>query len=421
MKNILIISEVYKKGGAGNATNNIFEFFNKNFNNVNLLIPLKKNSKQNIYSYYNNFSIISYLLFKLINRVLSFFLTKNKFYFYNKFFDLSLFKAKKIRKKIYPYKPDIIIILWFEYILNYKEILKIKKEFNAEIILFPFDMFYFTGGCRYSQMCSNFEKDCKQCPALIKLFDKIPNKNYLNNKKIIKEIMPKIFLPSSFACQFVKDTNFLSNSKIETKLVNYPVEISKKKSASNLVNKIKSDVKDKKIIFLGAQDLREWRKGIHNFVNVISILNTRFEKFFEKLVFIVVGKDSSKILKDFKKNTICIDNLKHSELYEIYKMSDLIIIPSLQEWGSLMMSEAITLNKVVFAFDTGSSRDLITNNYNGFIFRPYDYSKIVSSIYSYINDPENFLKKKNQSFVPSMHYRYDEESLKLNYHQSIFK
>ena len=77
-------------------------------------------------------------------------------------------------------------------------------------------------------------------------------------------------------------------------------------------------------------------------------------------------------------------------------MSDLIIIPSLQEWGSLMMSEAITLNKVVFAFDTGSSRDLITNNYNGFIFRPYDYSKIVSSIYSYINDPENFLKKKSK-------------------------
>ena len=163
MKNILIISEVYKKGVYVKSTNNIFEFFNKNFNNVNLLIPLKKNSKQNIYSYYNNFSIISYLLFKLINRVLSFFLTKNKFYFYNKFFDLSLFKAKKIRKKIYPYKPDIIIILWFEYILNYKEILKIKKEFNAEIILFPFDMFYFTGGCRYSQMCSNFEKDCKQC------------------------------------------------------------------------------------------------------------------------------------------------------------------------------------------------------------------------------------------------------------------
>ena len=48
----------------------------------------------------------------------------------------------------------------------------------------------------------------------------------------------------------------------------------------------------------------------------------------------MVGKDSSKILKDFKKNTICIDNLKHSELYEIYKMSDLIIIPSLQDsWG----------------------------------------------------------------------------------------
>ena len=139
-------------------------------------------------------------------------------------------------------------------------------------------MFYFTGGCRYSQMCSNFEKDCKQCPALIKLFDKLPNKNYLNNKKIIKEIMPKNFFTFFICGQFVKDTNFLSNSKTETKLVNYPVEF-QKKSASNLVNKTKSDVKDKKTIFLGAQDLREWRKGIHNFVNVISILNTRFEKF----------------------------------------------------------------------------------------------------------------------------------------------
>ena len=62
-------------------------------------------------------------------------------------------------------------------------------------------------------------------------------------------------------------------------------------------------------------------------------------------------------------------------------MSDLIIILSLQEWGSLTMSEAITLNKVVFAFDTGSSRDLITNNYNGFIL---DHMIIVKLYQVYI-------------------------------------
>ena len=60
MKNILIISEVYKKGGAGNATNNIFEFFNKNFNNVNLLIPLKK-----IQSKIYTLIIITFLLFRI--------------------------------------------------------------------------------------------------------------------------------------------------------------------------------------------------------------------------------------------------------------------------------------------------------------------------------------------------------------------
>ena len=161
--NILILSEMFQKGGAGNATRNIFKFLKKNLTDqykINLLIPYNVKKLEGVYSYYNSFSILIYIFIKLFNRLISVFLTLNKFYFFQKFLNTSLFKVNKISKKIDQMKPDIVIILWYEYILNYQEILRIKEKFNAKIILIPFDMYNFTGGCRYSQACKNYKNSC---------------------------------------------------------------------------------------------------------------------------------------------------------------------------------------------------------------------------------------------------------------------
>ena len=47
-KNILIISEVYKKGGAGNATNNFLDFLSE-FYNTKLIVPHTKIKKKKYY------------------------------------------------------------------------------------------------------------------------------------------------------------------------------------------------------------------------------------------------------------------------------------------------------------------------------------------------------------------------------------
>ena len=172
MKKILIISEVLKKGGAGNASKNIFNFLKKNFDDVQLLVPYAKN-QNDVVGYYNFFGNIYYLLIKLLNRIISIFVTTNKYFFFQKFINTSLFKSESIKNKIYPFKPDVILILWFEYIFNFNEILKIKNQFDAEIIIYPFDMYNFTGGCRYAQACQNYKNQCKQCPALKNKFQSL--------------------------------------------------------------------------------------------------------------------------------------------------------------------------------------------------------------------------------------------------------
>ena len=94
------------------------------------------------------------------------------------------------------------------------------------------------------------------------------------------------------------------------------------------------------------------------------------------------------------------ETVSHNELLKIYKISDLIIIPSLQEWSSLMMSEVVSLNKPVFAFKTGSSEDLIQNNVNGLIFDDFDYNNIALNIAYYLKKNkfmnQNALDKDNQ-------------------------
>jgi glycosyltransferase involved in cell wall biosynthesis len=395
MKKILIISEVFKKGGAGNASKNIFNFLKKNFDEVQLLIPYANNQKD-ILKYYNFFTNAYYLLIKLLNRFISIFVSTNKFFFFQKFINMSLFKSENIKKKIYPFKPDVILILWFEYILNFNEILKIKNEFNAEIVIYPFDMYNFTGGCRYVQACQNYKNHCKQCPALKNKFQSIAEKNYKNNRKLLSEINPKIIFPSIYAKEFTKQTNIL-DKKIKQYVIEYPVNVKidnlNMDNTDELIEKIKAQSKNRKIIFLGAQNLREWRKGIYNFCHLISILKSKYKELYKDLFFILVGEFSSSIFKDFQNNSFCINSVDHNDLIKLYTISDLTVIPSLQEWSSLMMSEVVKLNKFTICFETGSSNDLIQQGVNGYIFNAYDYANIAKKINYYFTNPKLFLKK----------------------------
>ena len=70
-KNVLIISEVFRKGGAGNATNNFLDFFSETYD-TKLIVPHTKIKNDNIINYYNNFSFLFYISYKLFNRLLSF-------------------------------------------------------------------------------------------------------------------------------------------------------------------------------------------------------------------------------------------------------------------------------------------------------------------------------------------------------------
>ena len=278
-------------------------------------------------------------------------------------------------------------------------------------------MYNFTGGCRYSQSCENYKNSCKSCPAVVSFLSNLPNQNYEKNKELIQKIKPEIIFPSSFAEKFTNETQILDKN-IKTHLISYPISETSN-TEIEFIKKLKNKIKDKKIIFFGAQDLREWRKGAHNLINVLSNLKTRYKKCYSDIIFVSVGINSKNILRKFQKNSIFLENLNYPELVDLYKYSDLIIIPSLQEWSSLMMSEAIKLNKVIFSYNTGSSNDLIINNVNGYVFSPYDYNKFADMINEYLLNPDSFFINDRYKYLDKIKKITSEDEISNAYIKAL--
>ena len=255
-------------------------------------------------------------------------------------------------------------------------------------------MYSFTGGCRYTQSCDKFKKECIKCPAII--LKNTANHNYLSNKDYLKKIDPIFLYPSRYALNFSQKTNILHKS-IKKFIFYYPFKVINKTeyiSSSNIndliYNKKKKEKLDK-IVFFGAQDGREWRKGIFNLKNIIETFKIKYPDIYSKTLFIFSGNYSSNILNNIDKNIITLDFIEHSKILELYKISDIIIIPSLQEWSSLMLLEALSYNKFIFCFNTGSAGDFIVNEINGNIFETFDYNFFHYKFYEYL------IKKKNKT------------------------
>lgn len=387
MKNILIISESFNQGGSGHATKAVFNFLKKNFS-TKILVPFSNKKENDIISYYNFFSYIIYFFSKVFFRLISFALTSNKFYFFTNIFQNSLFSAKKIKKKIKDFEPDYVLILWFEYILNYTEILKIKNVLKAKIIIYPFDMHPFTGGCRYAQSCNNYNNNCNNCPAI--KINGVASNNFLSNKKTIREINPLFFFPSDFSINFVKKTKIL-NDKIKKIKFYYPVLKNINESTANLVrfphydllSKLKK--KYKNVVFFGSQDGQEWRKGIFILKNTLSIFKHIYPETYKNTMFVYCGNKGNHLIDSKDSNFFIFKFLKYDEIIKIYKLSDIVIIPSLQEWSSFIMSEVFLLNKYMICFDTGSSKEYIKKGFNGYICDAYNFIDTAEKLYKILN------------------------------------
>jgi glycosyltransferase involved in cell wall biosynthesis len=67
---------------------------------------------------------------------------------------------------------------------------------------------------------------------------------------------------------------------------------------------------------------------------------------------------------------------------------DCLIIPSHWEGLSTVAVEAMAMNKPIIAFDVASNSEVVHNNINGFLVKPFEIEEVVTAMLYFINNPE---------------------------------
>jgi len=116
----------------------------------------------------------------------------------------------------------------------------------------------------------------------------------------------------------------------------------------------------------------------------------------DREVVFVIGGDGS--LKNYHKELannlglkdkiIFTGKIPQNEVPYYYAMSDVVVVPSVQEAFGLVVSEGMACGKPVIGTAVGGIPDQIIDGYNGFLVQPCDYLEIAKKILWLIKNPE---------------------------------
>lgn len=288
------------------------------------------------------------------------------------------FNEVKVKTIKIPLSPGRVIFnfLWKKYI-NEADYVHLNNIFHA----YPFATSNMTGTChgltfdlpyfglsrsaRTQGMIRNFIHEFMIKKAIIKLKKIVSVDNYLLKYVQIhmKKYARKIYVIPNYA---------------NPKLFNNEVQVNQKKTP----------LRNDKMKILFPRNLFR-NRGIVLMMNAFKLLAEKYDNL--QLVIAGTGPYKNYVEMFIKKNNfediVCMLGFcEHENMPLIYKICDIVVIPSLgSEGSSISCIEAMAMKKPIVVTNVGGLTDLIWNNYNGLVAKP-NINSIAKNIDKYIKD-----------------------------------
>ena len=306
-------------------------------------------------------------------------------------------------KHIIPYlkNVDAIIFHSIQEMISIEDIAKIYKEYNIKIIFHPLDMEMLTGGYHFTYDCKCYKLG--HCNSIDHNLDVVAKKIYQKKIKYFSHIPIKWVTTSNFTKnRLLKSKIFNNNHTVNTIYMGIEIEKTIRILKSDARKKLNiSD--DKKIILFGCFDFNDPRKGA-------KILNKIIQNY------VIPKTDTNSILlltygtlNSFSFSNLDIDwnHLGYIETSQrmnlLYRASDLMLSPSLDDIGPTTVQEAFANSLPVVGFDIGFISDLINRDIQGKKVNCFNEEQFGKFIVNYLNAedimPNEF--KNNIDFSPN--------------------
>ena len=305
------------------------------------------------------------------------------------FFSLTraLLHSRKFKRKLL---ADVLIHLhWTPGLINLKKISDTNLS-RTKIVVTLHDMWFFTGGCHFSNDCTQFRSGCRSCPMVRSLFRPLVAKQFqIKQDFFSKHPGLKVTCPSKDLLEKASQSEILKLSEI-----------------SYIPNLISKD-----IIFKGSKEEAKANLGIENGYFIVGFVASRIGdprknvsegvKAVRKLVnmyphgrikLIILGKGSAPKLKSDRfievKNQVSDPKI----LAAYYAAFDVLLVTSTQENSPLVVLEALANKTYVITSQAGGSKEMIKTNINGYVYK--NENDLFEALATELNKEQSFETQK---------------------------
>lgn len=211
------------------------------------------------------------------------------------------------------------------------------------------------------------------------------------------------------------DINYLSTHYLGVNTQEFSVE----KTGDKKLKKHLGLSENNKIILTATRIIRGKKdilqaKGVINLIQAFSRISQRYP---DLKLLIAIGKPPENLKEEFHiayemlqgyiklhniEDQTILKKFKLDEMPDVYRGSDIFVLPSENETFGQVFIEAMSCGVPVIGTKVGGIPEIISDNYNGFLIPPDDESILAQKIERLLNDPslrENFIKAGIQTVI----------------------
>lgn len=333
------------------------------------------------------YKLLAYLRPKL-DQLILFFYPKRK----TILFSSSVVPFGKMIERINAFNPDIVNIHWIN---GGAILLEDINKINSPIVWTLHDDWTYTGGCHVKWGCIKYQTGCNNCPQLGSKFTY--DLSYINSfrkKRIFNKSRIIFHCISSWSYECARNSSLLKNKKI----IRIPNVIDTKKFMpmdKKVCRAIWGIDNTSKVVLFGSMNpIGDSNKG---FDKLKEIIRLHREKFLDNNIFYLIFGINDLILDFLPSNNYkCVGRIYDQvAMATLYNCADLFVIPSMQENLSNSILESMSCGVPVVGFDVGGSGDLVLNNLNGYLVKPYDEMSFAEKINQALSEDVNVRFSRN--------------------------
>lgn len=315
---------------------------------------------------------------------------------------------KKVSKTVrsFLFKPDIIIYLFPQNFLSLVDLKVLYDKINVPILWFMMDMAPLTGGCHYSWDCQGYIKECGNCPGILSDTSKdLTYRNWHKKSEIIEKIDIVPIAASQWQFRQLRKSSLFRNKRQYKVLLPINDTIFRPSDKTQARKGLDLPL-NKKIIFSGAVDTREKRKGFKELKEALKTFISQVDNNERSNIHLAIaGKHNPDLELEIECTTTFLGYLSYQQLALAFNASDVFVCPSIEDSGPMMVNQAIMCGVPVVAFEMGVAIDLVHTGKTGYRARLGDSKDMAKGIRFILELNEEEYNKMNDNVLNMAYLR----------------